>query len=243
VSHEPSRAPIDYEVLASFLTALGYPLRLQLLDVLRTPHALGEIRVSPLRIEPGGNAERPAAKTTIAAHLEKLVATGVVREESDPSGGRGLLYVVNPQRLYAITEDLRRLSLHHAGAGHGDDETGTMQAPGRAPPARVRGPRLILVHGVYEGKHFPLTSRTMREGAWTIGRGSDQAIALDYDPFVSLQHASLAPAPGAGYALRDLGGKNGTTLNWSRLPREGRALLEAGDIIGVGRSLLQFMPD
>lgn len=232
--------PPDYERLAAHLGALAYPLRLELLDALRFPKALGEIHVSPHRVEPGGNADRPAAKPTVLGHLEKLVETGLVRAEQRASGGRNVKeYAINPQRLYAIVEELRLLSLLHAGYGVGDDATGTLSKDGPAP--EPTGPRLVLVHGVYEGKAYRLDASTAREGGWTIGRADALPVALDYDPYVSLEHARVTRASD-GYRIGDLPtSKNGTSVNWRPLLRGGDRRLRTGDLIGVGRSRLLFL--
>lgn len=234
-----ARAPIDHEALSEALAALAYPLRLELLEVLGVPLTLSEIKVRPRRRDADAEPAAAAAKQTVAAHLERLVEAGIVTRAASVEGGREVpTFAVDPQRLYAITEDLRRLSVRHSGRGRPADQTGTLVEP-RA-RARAAGPRLVLAHGVYEGASYMLERARMEDGGWTIGRRWDAAVALDYDPFVSSAHARVEP-DGRGMRLVDLpANKNGTMLNWDALERGGSALLARGDVIGVGRSLLIY---
>jgi DNA-binding transcriptional ArsR family regulator len=240
VADRRTQEPVDYATLAEFLVALGYPTRLELLDQLRFPHTLGEIRLAPHRAS-GGSPDRPAAKQTVQAHLDKLVEVGLVRTETVEQQGRDVpRYTVNPQKVYLVTEELRRLSTRYAGRGLSADATGTLaHAPTGAP---VKGPRLLLVHGVYEGKAFPLDAASAEGGAWVIGRRAGLAVSLDYDPFISTEN-SVVRREGSAYTVTDLKeSKNGTSVNWEPLARGATRTLETGDVIGVGRSLLSFLP-
>src|ERR1041385_2399839 len=180
---ERKDADVDYGSLAEFLSALAYPTRLELLRVLRFPHLLAHIRLTPLRGEPGENPERAASKQTVQAHLDKLVDADLVRVESAGEGSRGArVYTVNSQKMYAVSEDLRKVSTLYAGRGTVGDSTGTMGVTDRAKPAS-KGPRLVVVHGLYEGKSFLLEERLGPSARWVIGRRRDAAISLDYDPY------------------------------------------------------------
>jgi DNA-binding transcriptional ArsR family regulator len=237
----PRRGPVDYVVLADALSALGYPARLELLDQLKFPHAAGEVRVAPTRSDEAGSPERAVAPQTVRYHLEKLVEAGFVRQEPAGKDKGPARYIANAQKLWAVTEELRALSRMYAGRGPLGDETGTVV--GGAPATALAGPRLVLVHGVYEGKPFPLPAPARGEASWTIGRQRGLALSLDYDPFVSLENTVVAARDGA-YTVTDLAtSKNGTTLNWAPIPRGVPTPLRAGDVIGVGRSLLLFLRD
>lgn len=233
--------PVDYVTLADFLTTLGSPVRLELLRRLRFPHTLGEIRIQPHRMQSGASPDRALARQTVQGHLDKLVETGLVhRREAERNGRIVPEYIVNPSRLYALMEELRSLSTMYAGRGLAGDATGTVGEPVTSEDAT--GPRLVLVHGVYEGKPFPLDRAHCVDGAWTIGRRQGLQVCLDYDPFVSLENA-IVRRKRPGFTVTDLGGKNGTWVNWRRLPSGGSHTLKPGDVIGVGRSLLAFVPD
>lgn len=228
----PARAPLDHVALAESLAALAYPLRLELLEALGAPVALSDIRVRPLRHDGAGEPARVAAKQTVAAHLDKLVEVGLVTRSVEPGGGP--TYAVDPQRLYALTEELRSLSVRHSGRGRTRDATGTLVQAGA--PRAVAGPRVVLVHGVYEGRAYSLDAKRPS----IIGRRRDADVALDYDPFVSAEHARIEPTAQGMRIVDAPSNKNGTTLNWDAMERGGAAVLETGDVIGVGRSLLIY---
>lgn len=236
------RVPVDYGALAEDLAALAYPARLELLDKLRFPHSLSEVRLAARRGGDEAGEERLAARQTVQAHLDKLVEAGLVDIERIVREGREVpTYLVSPPKLYAITEELRRLSTMYAGAGGTGDATGTLASGAAAEEAR--GPRLVLVHGVYEGKAFPLTSETAQEGRWTLGRRRGLPISLDYDPFVSLENAHIEKRGGRFVLVDHAQSKNGTSVNWRLLPQAGSRVLKGGDVIGVGRTLLTYAPE
>lgn len=234
VPHAP-RFPADADALAETLTVLSYGARLEILNLLAHPVPLADIRVSPHRAGPE-DPERPMSKQGVQAHLDKLVETGLARVEVREVGGRMLkCYVANAPRLYALVEDLRAMCARYTAHARAD-ATGTLVG---APSSHAsRGPRLVLVHGVYEGRAYPL--HAPEGGPWLLGRSRSATVPLDYDPFVSAEHAEIV-RDGEGFTLRDLpASKNGTSLNWEPLPRGGTARLAAGDIICIGRSLLSF---
>lgn len=236
---EPRTPRIDYEDLAETLAALSYPARLELLDILRFPHTAAEIRLAPHRVVAGENPDRAVSKQAVQAHLDKLVDAGLVRVATIDVGGRQAnQFLVNSQRFYAVVEDLRRLCVRYAGRGPVGDHTGTLG--GAATGGAMVGPRLTLVHGVYEAKAFPLTADTARDGRWTIGRQRGVAVSLDYDPYVSGEHAHVRLGPKGYELVDDRESKNGTFVNWELVPKGGSRPLRAADIIGVGRSLLCF---
>lgn len=230
----PSTPSSGYDGLAVLLGALSYPVRLQLLGLLRLPHTLHDIKLGARRGDAGSAPAATAARQTVHAHLRKLEAAQLVRTERIEVGGRAVRqYTVNVQKVYALIEDLRRLSVLYAGQGSGRDITGSL--PFEALPPQESGPRLVLTHGVYEGKVFPLAGKD----TWVIGRGADAAVLLDYDPFVSVEHARIERRED-GFDLVDLGSKNGTLVNWRPMPSQGTRRLKPADIIGVGRSMLVF---
>lgn len=234
------RAPSapEYEGLAQDLAALAYPLRLALLDALHVPLILSDIQVRPWKADDSLDPDRPAAKQTVLSHLERLGEKGLVKLGTTERAGKVLTtYAANPQRLYSLSEDLRLLVQRHAGHGAAEDQTGTMTSA--RPAAAVPGARVVVVHGAYQGRSFPLDGAPGSQTRWTVGRAPDVEVSLDYDPFVSARNSEIRRA-GEVWEIVDLGGKNGTQFNWRALPREGSAKLATGDIIGVGRSLLVF---
>ncbi len=69
-----------------------------------------------------------------------------------------------------------------------------------------------------------------------IGRSSSSELALA-DPHCSSCHAEIYPSR-RGYAVKDLGSKNGTFVNGRRI--SGETGLKAGDTIKVGSTLIYF---
>lgn len=234
------KADLDYARLAQYLDALAYPVRLELLHKLQMPHTVGEIRVTPHRNTKDGSQDRPLARQTVQGHLDKLMAAGLVKTLEVEQGGKDVpAYRVDPAQLYALIEDMRRLSVLYAGPAVGTEETGTVAS--NPEPQTVDGPRLVLVHGVYEGKHFPLDGSTRDGDRWVIGRADDASISLDYDRFVSGKNSIITREDGV-FSIEDLAdNKNGTSINWETMPEGSTRELNNGDIIGVGRSLLSFV--
>ncbi|MCA1813012.1 MAG: FHA domain-containing protein [Halobacteriales archaeon] len=147
--------------------------------------------------------------------------------------------MVNGPRLYQVMEEFRKVGTTVVGAPAGRDAT--IEAGPGAGPSMEPGPKLVLVHGLIEGKAFPLRRPDLKgERGWVLGRKPGLHVSLDYDPYVSLENSEVLPEPD-GYALVDLrSSRNGTWLNWRRLAKGERARLVPGDVIGVGRSLLVF---
>jgi tetratricopeptide (TPR) repeat protein len=99
----------------------------------------------------------------------------------------------------------------------------------------LRGGKVVLRHGDREG----VAQVTIYVGTFPllIGRGAECQLVLR-DAGISRVHASIQAAAGAGpFAVRDLGSRNGTTLNG--LPIAGElALRDQGDLgIGEGCTL------
>lgn len=227
--------PIDYDQLEEYLRALAHGRRLELLHILQVPHALSDIRISPGKRRLGEGPERPASRQAIQHHIEILQEIGVVMATP---GARGKEFVVDPQRVYQVLEELRLVGTLTGGPFVLRDQTVDVADPGgrRLEP----GPKLVLVHGFVEGKVFPLRRADLREGGgWVIGRKPGLHVSLDYDPFVSLVNSEVTLDRGE-YRLSDLGiSRNGTWVNWRRVGPE-PATLKPGDVVGVGRSLLVF---
>jgi DNA-binding winged helix-turn-helix (wHTH) protein len=84
---------------------------------------------------------------------------------------------------------------------------------------------------VFERRHIPLL-----EGANVIGRASDAAIPID-SPGISRHHARIVVTHGEA-TLEDLGSKNGTHLNGSRITAP--CGLSDGNEIRLGAVVLTF---
>jgi pSer/pThr/pTyr-binding forkhead associated (FHA) protein len=71
----------------------------------------------------------------------------------------------------------------------------------------------------------------------TVGRSTDNTIALDGDEFASGHHARIE-SQRDGVWLLDLGSTNGTFVNGERV--EGRRQLHRGDLVQIGDTELRF---
>ncbi len=79
----------------------------------------------------------------------------------------------------------------------------------------------------------------LAESAITIGRLGDNTVVLS-DELASRHHCIIEPWQG-GFRLRDLGSRNGTTLNDNRIKTEA---LDNGDVVKIGTTEMQFIdPD
>ncbi len=86
---------------------------------------------------------------------------------------------------------------------------------------------LRFVAGKYEGQQFPLDGKS-----FIAGRSSEVDLVLA-DDAVSRKHVRFYPARGR-YWLRDLGSRNGTLINGSKVLH---AMLRTGDRLAIGSSL------
>lgn len=223
--------PPNLADLERVLRALANENRLQLLFSLQDPKGYSELQLPPPREDGWGSDERSISRQAVRAHLRELMAIGVVEEA--PTADGTLQWVVNHARLFGALEQMRALTTVRPRVEVGG-ETADLERAFATPD--VGGPHLVLVRGVEEGRAFPL----VKTGEWTIGRGPACAIRLDYDPFISGEHARILQK-GPEFFLADVpANKNGTYLNWRRLSRGALAPLKSGDVVGLGMSLLVF---
>lgn len=217
--------------LVSCLDALASANRLEILRRLRTPRALREIDVHDADSSTGA----PLARQTVRRHLDTLIESGIVQiREAKREYGETSEFVVNHQRIYALSEEVRALAKLRPSI---EPEVPTAPGGARA-PARRQGHALVLVKGLDEGTMYsldPVDGRT----SWDIGRRRGSGVPLDFDPAVSSEHARIQ-WDGKAHILEDAGSRNGTTHNMRPLAPGQRVLLEHGDIVGVGVSLLVY---
>jgi FHA domain len=83
------------------------------------------------------------------------------------------------------------------------------------------------------------TERTLDSSPVTIGRSTDNDLALEADEFASSHHARVEPRRD-GVWVEDVGSTNGTFVNGVKLSRPRR--LTSGDVIRVGETDLRFEP-
>lgn len=236
-----ARGGIEYDKLEAYLKTLAYANRLELLSLLRSPKTLDEIHLTPGESQAGENPDRPISRQAVQNHLDKLQEAGLIRVGlTDRKGKRAIYeYTLDHARLFAVTEELRKVSALEPTVTLDPNATEGLPDAPQAP--WEEGAKLVLVHGVHEGRAFALKPSKTRPGrGWVLGRAPECAVPLEYDPYVSHENAEIV-AVGRQYRLLDLrSSKNGTFLNWRRLPIGGEAPLRSGDVIGLGRSLLLF---
>jgi ABC-type multidrug transport system ATPase subunit/ABC-type multidrug transport system permease subunit len=96
-------------------------------------------------------------------------------------------------------------------------------------PGAIGVPPATLLHA---GRRLPLV------GELNVGRAPENDIVIEHES-VSRQHASIRPVRG-GYAITDLGSRNGTRLNGERFSGESRPLA-SGDTVTIGGEALRFL--
>ena len=98
--------------------------------------------------------------------------------------------------------------------------------------------------GVRPGRFLVLASPELEPGrtveiaaATIVGRDAGSGIRLDSDEFVSARHARIEPRTD-GIWIDDLGSKNGTFVNGSRMKKT--QLLKSGDVVRIGETELEL---
>lgn len=227
----PDSTDAGLDALALYLATLGNENRLRLLRQLRRPRRLSELRVSPEASRRGENPERAVSRQAVRHHMEKLLAIDVAQRHKRGPAFAGDEFLVNHRQLFLIAEQVRDLARLEPTEAPAQLETRASIPLARPSPTSARA--LVLVHGVGEGRSWPLALGQ----AVVVGRAKDSQVRLDYDPFVSGRHVEVRTGPDGTVAM-DLGSRNGTLLNWSPMRPRQPVDLRAGDVLGVGRSSL-----
>ena len=90
---------VGHADLTCALTALGHPVRLELVRQLRSPRRSKDLRVS--------RAGRPLARQSLDFHLRILLDAGLV-VRLDATGPKESRFVADPSRLAAVATGLAR---------------------------------------------------------------------------------------------------------------------------------------
>lgn len=220
--------------LSAYLRALAVPNNLPLLRSLQVPRTVAEIRLVPARRSSALTPDRPVSRQAVTAHLRRLRALGLVLARRSTRQGRPVVtYVVNHARMFALTDDLRRLALlqpmdHANPTAIPSSDDGVMGV--LLPP----GPSLVLGYGPVEAAVYPLRG----PGPWVVGRDPDVEVSIPHDPFISLRNSRIRRADGRLWLESLPASRNGTVHNWRPITGTASVPLSSGDAIGVGRSLL-----
>lgn len=227
---------LDPTAFAALLATLASPPRIALLSELVEPRAIPDLRVAP---GPSRSTDRPEvamSRQAVREHILKLESAGLVRRVTDAPGDARERFVLHQPKVFEILEEFRKLcSLK----GARETEDRTLPAPMIEGVGGPSGPRLVLVHGLHEGRAFPLAG----SGPWPVGRRRGLVVSLDYDPFVSLEHAVVRATDGRSRVSDAGSSKNGTWWNWRKLAEGEERALAHGDVLGIGRSILLFRTD
>ncbi len=213
----------DHDGLASLLEAAASPVRLAILESLRVPCSLSQIRV---RQQP----DKPyMSRQSVSWHLDRLMDAGLVRRIR--KGSRQYRYIVDHQGVFQLVEEVRHLTQMRPHAG--TDDGATMADDSVRATTIPAPPRLLVAYGGSTRTAFDLNNGS-RE--WWIGRSADCHICLDLDPFVSTRNCRIIQDD--GFWVEDGESRNGTFVN--HVPVEGRHPLDPGDLLTVGHSHLVF---
>ncbi|MEU3976591.1 FHA domain-containing protein [Streptomyces bacillaris] len=113
---------------------------------------------------------------------------------------------------------------------------------GREPPAHPAAadrPSAVSMPAATGTFRQPTTVRPLPAKTVRIGRDAGNDLVID-DLVVSRRHAELRALPDGRHEIVDLGSHNGTFLNGQPVDR---AVVEAGDIIGIGHSAFSLVGD
>lgn len=111
----------------------------------------------------------------------------------------------------------------------------TAEAQGKGPEREFN--RLEQMNGELKGTMYDLTQPTMR-----IGSSGDCEICLN-DSVISHFHASIEQRPDGSSWIRDLGSRNGTEVNGSKLTgsaNDSGRLLKDGDVITISYIQMRY---
>lgn len=81
----------------------------------------------------------------------------------------------------------------------------------------------------------------LRGSFFVVGRGEPFPVFHD-DPMLSREHLAVVAVPG-GARARDLGSRNGVTLNGERLARYAEVSLRPGDVLVAGQTELRLLTE
>lgn len=231
----------DPKKIADYFRGLGHENRIELLSILRTPQPLQKILLRPGATRAASRPERPLSRQSVQQHLDVLVEMGLVRVLPARKGQASAVheYASDHARLFQILEEVRILTNLPSSQDLALSDTASLAAG--APRERQTGPMMVIAHGVQEGRAYPLRRSDLKAGrGWIIGRRSNAHVPLGYDPFVSAENTEIIEEGGKFRVLDLRSARNGTWVNWERLPIGGSVPLRPGDVLGVGRSLLVF---
>jgi len=213
----PSLDPPPLDLAAAF-QALANPTRVAMLAELRQPAT------------PADLARRfGITRQAVRKHLDALQEAQFVVRGPSPRMLKAHRYATNPLALHVFKETVWGLGGFSPPLRLPPLPTPTApHAPSGSPPT-PHG--LVLVHGDAPGRWFPLDPG--REHA--LGRADACDIVVPNDLYASGRHAHLA-FDGRSWRVTDLGSRNGTWVDFLRVPQGSPAAVAPGQVLTVGRT-------
>lgn len=99
-----------------------------------------------------------------------------------------------------------------------------------------QGPKASLTIRTPDGKSLLVE---LEKPSFALGRSSQTELCYADDSGLSRHHLSIDQLPSGGWAVKDLGSKNGTVLNGIKLSGE-PSMLKSGDRISAGHLIIEF---
>lgn len=175
---------------------------------------------------------------------EEVEVEGTVVLEPEPEGGRleEALPGVAPASIPADADSTGVTVILEEPSVLAEDQPETQPEPLPEPDEatfvfepvedRPPGPRLVCTGGPHSGDVFEL-----KTGITTVGRSSDNAIALNRDKEVSRRHAIIVQE-GDKFFIQDQNSLNGTFVNDDLV--KGSRYLQENDVVLIGLSTLEY---
>lgn len=212
--------------LDTLFRALANENRLQILQLLRSPHVTAELNISHAGANHDGATPRMISRQALCRHLDQLRAAGLVLRDphSDP---RQPSYVTSPSAM------LKSVRLIY-------EALVAENAPARTAPLEVpRGPHVIVLDAPSGEYVVPLDPR---HDSWTVGRLPEDDIPLDFDPTVQIRHAVLTRNRSDTHT--DYGIETEavleTAVNFVKVEPNRKTPIRHGDIVTIGGTRLAF---
>ncbi|MCY1145084.1 Hsp70 family protein [Actinoplanes sp. Pm04-4] len=236
------------------LTAVDRAARLLLWEELRALKERLSIEESASFTVPLADTELTVTRTEFEALAQPILAR-VARTAAGMGGATTLLLVGGGSRipllwslveaasgLAAVTVKEPELAVAEGCALLPRDFAAAPVSPPVAPvsPPRSPAPQPLVAPAAsvryMAGDGEPVSFGLPRQRRVLIGTAPNADLRLA-DSYASRRHAEISPS-GGRFWVDDLGSTNGTTVNGRRL--QGREPLRPGDVIGIGRTRLEF---